>query len=64
MNNHERILSALDGGTKPNRWSSHGTAAAAFALGFEDAPDKFAQSNDIDAVLWIGQADKLARTYY
>jgi len=52
------------GGTKPNRWSSHGTAAAAFALGFEDAPDKFAQSNDIDAVLWIGQADKLARTYY
>jgi hypothetical protein len=35
---------------------------AAFTLGFEDAPKEFARSKDIDAVLWVGQADELART--
>jgi hypothetical protein len=35
---------------------------AAFVLGFKDAPEEFAQSKDIDAILWIGQADELART--
>jgi len=35
---------------------------AAFILGFEDAPKEFARSKDIDAVLWVGQADELART--
>lgn len=34
---------------------------AAFALGFKNAPKEFARSKDIDAVLWIGQADELLR---
>ena len=61
VNNAERILSALNGElNKSVELTRYGRAA--FALGFEDAPEEFAQSNDIDAVLWIGQADELART--
>ena len=61
MNNAERILSALD--SKLNaavELTLYGRAA--FLLGFKDAPDEFAQSKDIDAILWLGQADELART--
>lgn len=61
MNNAERILSALD--CKLNaavELTLYGRAA--FVLGFKDAPEEFAQSKDIDAILWIGQADELART--
>lgn len=60
MNNAERILSALD--TKLNgavELTLYGRAA--FALGFKNAPKEFAHSKDIDAVLWIGQADELLR---
>jgi lysyl-tRNA synthetase class 2 len=61
VNNAERILSALD--SKLNsavELTLYGRAA--FALGFKDAPEEFAQSKDIDAILWIGQADELTRT--
>jgi hypothetical protein len=61
VNNAERILSALD--DKLNiavELTLYGRAA--FVLGFKDAPKEFAQSKDIDAVLWIGQAGELART--
>jgi hypothetical protein len=60
VNNAERILSALD--TKLNgavELTLYGRAA--FALGFKNAPKEFARSKDIDAVLWIGQADELLR---
>jgi hypothetical protein len=61
VNNAKRILSALD--SKLNaavELTLYGRAA--FLLGFKDAPDEFAQSKDIDAILWLGQADELART--
>jgi len=32
---------------------------AALALGFPDPPDEYAWSRDIDAVLWLGQAEEL-----
>lgn len=32
---------------------------AAFLLGFVDPPEQFSQSLDVDAVLWIGQAEEL-----
>ena len=34
---------------------------AAFLLGFEDPPEQFSQSLDVDAVLWLGQAEELGR---
>ena len=61
VNNAECILSALD--DKLNtavELTLYGRAA--LVLGFKDAPEEFAQSKDIDAILWIGQADELART--
>jgi hypothetical protein len=61
VNNAERILSALDGKLNSAvELTLYGRAA--FVLGFKDAPEEFAQSKDIDAILWIGQADELART--
>lgn len=32
---------------------------AAFQLGFESPPEEFSQSLDVDAVLWVGQAEEL-----
>ncbi len=32
---------------------------AAFFLGFPDPPPQFSQSLDVDAILWLGQADDL-----
>jgi KTSC domain-containing protein len=61
VNNAERILAALD--DKLHRkveLTLYGRAA--LSLGFEDAPEEFGQSQDIDGVLWIGQADDLAAT--
>jgi lysyl-tRNA synthetase class 2 len=61
VNNAERILSALD--TELNKsveLTLYGRAA--FVLGYKDAPEEFARSRDIDAILWIGQADELSRT--
>ena len=61
MNNAKRILSALDAKlNKTVELTLYGRAA--FVLGFKDAPKEFAQSKDIDAILWIGQAEELART--
>jgi KTSC domain len=61
VNNAERILSALDMKlNKPVELTLYGRAA--FVLGFENTPKEFARSKDVDAILWIGQADELART--
>jgi hypothetical protein len=61
VNNAERILSALDAKlNKPVELTLYGRAA--FVLGFKNTPKEFAQSKDIDAILWVGQADELART--
>lgn len=58
MNHAERILSALDKRlVKPVELTLYGRAA--LALGFRNAPSEFAQSKDVDAVLWIGQAAEL-----
>ncbi|MEY2492237.1 MAG: hypothetical protein QOH24_1188 [Verrucomicrobiota bacterium] len=60
VNNAERILSALDAQLdKSVELTLYGRAA--FALGFSNAPKEFARSKDIDAVLWMGQADELLR---
>jgi hypothetical protein len=61
VNNAERILSALDDKLNTTvELTLYGRAA--FVLGFKDAPEEFAQSKDIDAILWIGQAEELAQT--
>lgn len=60
MNNAEKILSALDAKlSKVVELTLYGRAA--FALGFESAPKEFARSTDVDAILWIGQAEELAQ---
>lgn len=61
VNNAERILSALDAKlNKPVELTLYGRAA--FVLGFKNTPKEFARSKDVDAILWIGQADELLRT--
>ena len=61
MNNAQRILSALDAKlNKPVELTLYGRAA--FVLGFKKAPKESALSKDIDAILWMGQADELARS--
>lgn len=59
VNNAERILAALDDKLHHEievTLYDH----AALTLGFEDVPEEFGQSRDIDGVLWIGQAEELA----
>jgi hypothetical protein len=61
VNNAQRILAELD------YKLDHGVeltlyGRAALTLGFDDVPEEFGQSRDIDAVLWIGQAEELAQT--
>ncbi len=55
----ERILNELDGLLDSDvELILYGRAA--FVLGFPDPPVQFSQSSDVDAVLWIGQAEELA----
>ncbi|MBI4023983.1 MAG: hypothetical protein HY360_03325 [Verrucomicrobia bacterium] len=61
MNNAERILQALDSLLDRSvEITLYGRAA--LQLGFQDPPIEFAQSRDVDAVLWLGQAEELAGT--
>ena len=54
----ERILGELDGQLDGVvELTLYGWAA--FLLGFEDPPIQFSQSMDVDAVLWLGQADEM-----
>lgn len=59
MNNADTLLQALD-----ERLDSaveltlYGRAA--LQLGFENPPEEYAISHDVDAVLWLGQAEELA----
>jgi hypothetical protein len=56
----ERILSELDRQLEsPVELTLYGRAA--FLLGFSDPPEQFSQSLDVDAVLWLGQAEELGR---
>jgi hypothetical protein len=61
MSNAERVLRAL--GARLNRVVElvlYGRAA--LQLGFPNPPGEYAQSRDVDVVLWLGQADELAAT--
>lgn len=64
MTNAERILTALDARlTAPVELTLYGRAA--LLLGFPNAPVEYALSHDVDAVLWLGQAEELsARTNF
>lgn len=54
-----RLIAALDGKLNaPVELTLYGRAA--LALGFQDAPREYAASHDVDAVLWLGQAEELA----
>jgi len=60
MTNAERILSALDRRLNANvELTLYGRAA--LLLGFTEPPAEYALSQDVDAVLWLGQAEELAR---
>ena len=61
MSNAKRILSLLD------RKLEHDVdltlyGRAALQLGFDSPVEEFAWSKDVDAVLWMGQAEELAAT--
>jgi hypothetical protein len=54
-----RILSTLDSHLdSPAELTLYGRAA--IHLGFPEAPEETAYSRDVDAVLWLGQAEELA----
>ena len=54
----ERILTELDQRLDASvELTLYGRAA--FLLGFDDPPVQFSQSLDVDAVLWVGQAEEL-----
>lgn len=58
MTNAERILQCLDGHlTSEVDLTLYGRAA--LTLGFAETPEDYALSQDVDAVLWIGQAEAL-----
>lgn len=58
MTNAERILAELDKRLESQvELTLYGRAA--FLLGFRDPPEQFSQSMDVDAVLWLGQAQEL-----
>ncbi len=58
MNFAERILGELDRRLQtPIELTLYGRAA--FLLGFDDPPEQFSQSLDVDVVLWLGQAEDL-----
>jgi hypothetical protein len=59
MINAERILRALDDRLDaPVELTLYGRAA--LGLGFPNPPAEYARSRDVDAVLWMGQAEELA----
>jgi hypothetical protein len=61
VSNAERILTLLDRKLEHDvELTLYGRAA--LQLGFESPPDEFASSKDVDAVLWLGQAEELAST--
>jgi len=61
VTNAERILNTLDGLlTSPVELTLYGKAA--LLLGFENTPAEFGYSRDVDAVLWMGQAEELDRS--
>ena len=61
MTNAERLLCALDDLLDHSvDLTLYGRAA--LQLGFENPPAEFAASRDVDAVLWLGQAEELAST--
>lgn len=64
MSNAERVLRTLDARLNaPVDLTLYGRAA--LALCFPTAPAECAQSQDVDAVLWLGQAEELqARTNF
>ena len=58
MTNAQRILALLDVRlTSKVELTLYGRAA--LHLGFPDAPKEYALSRDVDAVLWLGQAEEL-----
>jgi len=58
MTNAERILAFLDEQlTSPVELTLYGRAA--LHLGFPETPREYALSRDVDAVLWLGQAEEL-----
>ena len=60
MNNAQVILSTLDKHLKaPVELTLYGRAA--LQLGFPDPQPEYAQSLDVDGVLWMGQAEDLMR---
>lgn len=60
MTNAEKILAALDGRLEAAvELTLYGRAA--LLLGFENPLLEYAMSRDVDAVLWLGQAEELAR---
>jgi hypothetical protein len=61
MTNAERILGALDARLS-DRVELTLYGRAALVLGFDRPPEEYALSRDVDAVLWIGQAEALAQT--
>jgi hypothetical protein len=61
MNNAETILATLDKHLKaPAEITLYGRAA--LQLGFADPPPEYAQSLDVDGVLWLGQAEELLKS--
>lgn len=59
MTNAEQLLRAVDERLDgPVELTLYGRAA--LHLGFADPPPEYALSRDVDAVLWIGQAESLA----
>ena len=58
MTNAERILTLLDA-QLTSRVDLTLYGRAALHLGFPDAPKEHALSRDVDAVLWLGQAEEL-----
>lgn len=58
MSHAERILTCLDRHlTTPAELTLYGRAA--LSLGFDETPEDYALSLDVDAVLWLGQAEEL-----
>lgn len=61
MNNAEIILTSLDR-KLATRVELTLYGRAALSLGFDNPPQEFALSRDVDAVLWMGQAEMLLET--
>lgn len=58
MTNAERILQCLDKHLS-SRVELTLYGRAALTLGFAETPEDYALSRDVDAVLWVGQAEEL-----